>query len=133
MVLVVREMEWVFLAPRWKLTHHLSVPLRLDYVLLMGWYLLTDGGLDITKNLPSTDDSFTNLSSFDSFEEDILDKACSENVMDMESQSKGIPLATTDYPKINSISPSVSMLVDPHLVDMVEASGVIEENRGMYL
>lgn len=54
--------------------------------------VLIDTGPDITKNLPSTDDQFSNLNSFG---EDLLDN-CHQGTMDVESQSTNIPPSTVD-------------------------------------
>ncbi|XP_052194474.1 uncharacterized protein LOC127802608 isoform X2 [Diospyros lotus] len=74
-----------------------------------GERMLVDAGPDITKNLPSTDDSFTNLNGF---EDDILDKDSCESAMDMESE------ITPILPKINS-----KPISDTQLVNMVETAG----------
>lgn len=80
---------------------------------------LINTGPDITKDLPSTDDSFKNLNGF---EEDILEKDCHESMMDVDSESvihqngvcsnnaesSVIPRISNENPEIDNSSLSIS-------------------------
>ncbi|KAI8028329.1 hypothetical protein LOK49_LG02G00805 [Camellia lanceoleosa] len=117
-----------------------------------GERVLIDAGPDITKNLPSTDDSFTSLNGF---EDDILDKDSGEIAMDMEPQfvptlelqdqctmvneigvytnddePSAVPHQVHVEPKIDNTAGSISIPVNSQLVNVVETAGEIEENRG---
>ena len=87
MAFVVKEREQKLLGMRWKLIRNPSVRPQQVYSPLMGTEngerVLVDAGTDIIENLPSTDDSLTNL---DGFEDVILDYDSTENAMDIDSQ-----------------------------------------------